>query len=325
MGARSVGHRQTITRELVHKWSIDEVFITDFEPISEDRMALGAQLPRAHGFYCEYPLQNRQPDLALLVEICRQACFVVAHQQFGVPVEGNNYQFLFQELDAELVNKRPLDTTRPVNAVVDSAVERVWKRGNMVSGLLWRFVVQANEEKLAVIRIRMTWIERTKWREMRVFMRRGRSLPSELKMPDPPTTSLTPQEVGRVNPENIVLADLSYDDEVSTATIRADIGHPVLFDHPIDHIYGMVQLEAARQLAVATISRRTGTPASEIRMTACATSFTSVAEFDLPTELRARVGSADDPAKKHLGTPLTIEVSQQGRVASRFDLHARMD
>ncbi|MEV8057742.1 AfsA-related hotdog domain-containing protein [Streptomyces antimycoticus] len=325
MAARTVGHRQTIARELVHKWSIDEVFITDFEPISDDRMALGTQLPRAHGFYCEYPLQNRQPDLALLVEVCRQACFVVAHEQFGVPVEGNNYQFLFQELDAELVSERTLDTTRPVNAVVTSTVERVWKRGNVFSGLLWRFVVQADEEELAVIRIRMTWIERTKWREMRLLMRRSRSLPLDLKMPDPPTTSLTPQEVGRVNPENIVLAGLSYGDEVSTATVRADIAHPVLFDHPIDHIYGMVQLEAARQLAVATLSMRTGTPASAITMTACATSFTSVAEFDLPTELRARIGTTDDPGKEHLGTPLTIEVSQQGRVVSRFDLRARLD
>ncbi|AUY53121.1 AfsA-related hotdog domain-containing protein [Streptomyces sp. CB01881] len=323
MGVQAIAHRQTIPRELVHKWSIDEVFITDFSVTSDREMLMGVQLPRAHSFYCEYPLQNHQPDLALLVEVCRQACFVVAHSQFGIPVEGNDYQFLFQELDARLADEKPLDTTRPVNAVLESTVEREWRRGRVLSGLLWNFVIRVDGAKVADVRIRMTWIKRTTWREMRNFMRKGRELPIQLVFPEPPTTTVSPQEVGRVNPENIVLADLALADDVSTATVRADIRHPVLFDHPIDHIFGMVQLEAARQLALATISRRTGTPAAELEMTACATSYTSVAEFDLPTELRARVGTEDDPAKTYLGTPLTIDVVQGARPVSRFDLRVR--
>jgi hypothetical protein len=312
-----------VPKELVHKWSIDEAFITDFAVTSDRDMLMGVQLPRAHGFYCEFPLQRRQPDLALIVEVCRQACFVVAHEQFDIPVEGNNYQFLFQELDAELADGEPLDTTRPVNAILESNVERVWRRGEELSGLLWNFVMKVNDEELASVRIRMTWIERTKWREMRDFIRKGRGLPARLVMPEPPTTTVSPQSVGRVNPENVVLANLAHGDDVSTATIRADIRHPVLFDHPIDHIFGMVQLEAARQLSLAAVSRLTGTPADDLEMTACATSYTSVAEFDLPTVLRARVGTEDDSNKKYLGTSLTVEVVQGDRPVSCFDLKVR--
>lgn len=86
---RELSNDKIVSKKLVHKWSLDQVFITDFEQTSTTEMILSAELPRSHGFYCEFPTQERVPDLALLIEVCRQACFVVAHKQLDVALDGN--------------------------------------------------------------------------------------------------------------------------------------------------------------------------------------------------------------------------------------------
>ncbi|WP_240804132.1 AfsA-related hotdog domain-containing protein [Streptomyces sp. A0592] len=42
------------------------------------------------------------------------------------------------------------------------------------------------------------------------------------------------------------------------AQLRADINHPILFDHPVDHAPGMLLLEAVRQAAYASAFPRRG-------------------------------------------------------------------
>lgn len=284
---RSVSHQRTLPKKLVHKWAIDEVFLTDYVARSATETTLGAVLPRAHGFYCEFPVQDRAPDLALLIEVCRQACFVVAHTQFDVALEGNTYQFLFQELTAEVADPVALGQARPVELVVEGRVERTWRRGSTTSALTWVFALRTAEAHLADVRIKMTWIDRVKWREMRDSMRRGRGLPRKADVAVPAKSRLAPEDVGRVNQENVVLDQVTERDGVLSARVLADIRHPVLFDHPIDHIYAMVQLEACRQLALFAESRRTGKQATELEMSSCTAVFVSVAEFDLPTELSA--------------------------------------
>lgn len=320
----SVLHQQTVPRDLVHKSSLDEVFITDFRPTSPTGTMLGAQLPRAHTLYCEYPVQCRQPDLAALIEICRQACFVVAHQQFDVPLVGNQYQFLFQELDAELTGTEPLDTSQPVNLTVLSEVERIWRRGATVSGLLWAFTLLAGEQPVATVRIRMTWIDRPKWRQMRAAMHRGRELPGAPVPPALVPGSVGPAEVGRVNPENVVLQQITHADAGSSdAVARIDIRHPVLFDHSIDHVYAMVQLEACRQLSLAAAAHRWSVPAAGLEMSACSAAFTSVAEFELATELHGRCIDTGAGAGGRPATTMRIEVTQGSRVASTFTVTVR--
>ncbi len=68
--------------------------------------------------------------------------------------------------------------------------------------------------------------------------------------------------VGRHDPRDVVLgtpgeerpsgADgLNADWAYGSWQLRIDRGHPVLFDHPVDHVPGMALLEAARQAAQA--------------------------------------------------------------------------
>ncbi|MBO0821741.1 MAG: hypothetical protein J2P26_12935, partial [Nocardiopsaceae bacterium] len=71
------------------------------------------------------------------------------------------------------------------------------------------------------------------------------------------------------------------------ALVAADGGHPVFFDHPHDHLPGMLLLEAARQLAVARAALVSERPAAAFRLVSCAASFAGFAELQPPARLVA--------------------------------------
>jgi 2-oxo-3-(phosphooxy)propyl 3-oxoalkanoate synthase len=316
-----------LPKALVHKWSIDQVLLTDYQPASRTETVLAAQLPRSHGLYCENLVEAGNPDIAALIEICRQACFVVAHTQYGVPLQGNHYQFLFQELDAVLL-REPVDLRsgpprvgEPMRVVAKSTVGKEWKRGATTSGLHWAFSLETPEgAPLAQVGIRQTWIERGKWREMREVMRRDRGLPGSPSFEVPPPSRLTPSQVGRSNPQNLVLQDVTGGDGHYLATPRVDIRHPVLFDHSIDHIYAMVQTEASRQLALYAVADALGWPVSQLEVWRCQARFVSVAEFDVSTAMQAKVEPSDQDGRQ---ATVSITFSQHERRVSSFEVGVR--
>ncbi|MDG4810867.1 AfsA-related hotdog domain-containing protein [Micromonospora sp. WMMD1120] len=322
MSTEDIGYAQTLPRKLVHKWGFDQVFLTSYASTGENETVLGASLPRSHGFYCEFPTEDRTPDLALLIEVCRQACFVVAHTQFGVPVDGNNFQFLLKELSGEFVDTTVFRQGPPTELTVRCRIERIWRRGDVPSGLVWAFTVRVGDVVVATSRMRQTWIDRPTWRTMRVALRAGRGLPEQTVISIPPPSRLAPADVGRVNPANVVLEEVTEDGKDVVATVRADIRHPVLFDHPIDHLYAMVQMEACRQLSLLAGARRLGVPATDLEMCGVSAEFVSVAEFDLPTVVRARMA---EPVTTEGRTRLSVEleITQGERLVSTFTLAVR--
>jgi hypothetical protein len=313
---------------LVHKVSIDQVLLTDYQAQPDKGTVLYAQLPRSHGFYCEQIVDARRFDLVALIEICRQACFVVAHTQFGVPLEGNGYQFLFQELDASLLMERSamFDQNyagQPVPLVVKSTIEREWKkRSGVTYGLLWFYSLATTDGvEIAHIRIRQTWLERSKWREIRQVMKRERGIEPDMAIPPAPGTALKPAEVARINPHNIVLHSLRLVDVgCYEAMARIDTRHPVLFDRATEHIYAMIQIEVSRQLALYAMARVFDVDAVELDVWKCKSTFATVGELQLPTKATANV-RVDD--RDQLSATVFVTISQQDRKISIFEVGLR--
>jgi hypothetical protein len=313
---------------LVHKVSIDQVLLTSYEPLSNLETLLYAQLPRSHGFYCEHLIEPKRYDLVALIEMCRQACFVTAHTQFGVPLEGNGFQFLFQDLDAALIGTRLAAIGenadgQPTQLLVRSLAEQQWKKkSGTVSGVLWHFsITTLDDREIAQIRIRQTWIERTKWREIRQMMRKERNITPEMKIPSTTPSELTPSDVARLNPHNIVLHDVrQLDEKRFEASARIDTRHPVLFDRATEHIYAMIQIEVCRQLALYATSRAFGVDALELDVWKCKSSFNTVGELQLATKVVATI-QIDDPAR--LSATVQLAISQQDREVSVFSVSVR--
>lgn len=318
----------TLSKALVHKASIDQVWLTDYRAQPDRGTVLHAQLPRSHGFYCEHMLDATRFDLVALIEICRQACFVVAHTQFGVPLEGNGYQFLFQQLDASLVAGRSAVVHReyggrPIELVVKSSIEREWKKhGGVTYGLLWLYALETLDGvTIAQVRIRQTWLERSKWRAIRRLMQREREIAPDMAIPDAPATELKPAAVARINPHNIVLHRLRHVGAGAyQALARIDTRHPVLFDRATEHIYAMIQIEVARQLALVAVADTFQVDALQLDVCKCSATFQTVGELQLPTMAAAKV-QVDD--RQQLSASVLITLTQQERTISIFEIALR--
>jgi hypothetical protein len=314
-----VSYDHVLSKKLVHKDGFDDVFLTSFAIRGERESVLGATLPRAHGFYCEPPSGNRRPDLATLVEICRQACFVVAHEQFDVPLGGAaDAKFLMKELSGEFVDTTPFKVDEPVDVVVDCAVEQVSRRSGQVSGLVWAFTVRVGAVVVGRARMQQTLMSRAMWGQMRGRLRTGRGLPVKMGEVSPPGPSdLAPADVARLNPDNILVTGVRETEDGYQATIRADLRNPVMFDHPADYIFAMVQMEAVRQLSLVAASRHLDVPAVKLQMSAVHARYLAVADYDLTATLHLRFVPDDSVVR------VEVDVTQQGRKVSAFEVKVR--
>ncbi|GGU32410.1 hypothetical protein GCM10010289_62120 [Streptomyces violascens] len=87
-------------------------------------------------------------------------------------------------------------------------------------------------------------------------------------------------QVGRRRDEDVVLSPSSE----SSWQLRIDTSHRILFDHPVDHVPGMLLLEAARQAAQASVHRVT----DAVTVTGMQTRFLRYTELDAPCWIKAR-------------------------------------
>jgi 2-oxo-3-(phosphooxy)propyl 3-oxoalkanoate synthase len=318
-----VSHDQLLPKALVHKDGYDDVFLTDFAAVGGAESVLGASLPRSHGFYCELPASDQTPDLAALIEVARQACFVVAHEQYDVPLGGEeDAKFLMRELSGEFADTTPFETDEPVDIVVHCEVTEEKRRGDdEVAGLTWEFTMRVGDVVVGHAEMSQTLMSRSAWGVMRERLRTGRGLPPKMDDPEPPEPSdLEPTEVGRQNPDNVVLTDVGRGPGCFHGTLLGDLRHPVMFDHPANYVFAMVQLEAARQLSLLAAADELGVPAADLEMHAVSAEYFAVAEFDLTTELRATV-TENIPDQQRI--KLDITAYQQDRRVSAFELSVR--
>ncbi|MFM0522379.1 MULTISPECIES: AfsA-related hotdog domain-containing protein [Caballeronia] len=317
---------RTLPISLVHKPSNDLVMLTDYVALSRTETLLGAQVSRSHGLYQESILASKGYDIAALVEICRQACFVVAHTQFGLSLEENRYQFLFRELESHIEDEALRVTHpigQPIRIVVRSSVEKELRTEGRTSGLTWRYdLSDLNEGKIATVRIQQSFVDRVRWKQIRREMCDDRGMAFQSPIEIPAEGEIGPAEVARWNPQNVTLLQVSESAGSFHALARFDPRHPVLFDRPTaDHIFAMMQLESCRQLALYTVARTLRIDAFALAVSSCNAVFMSMCEVNLPVRLRATL-SVDHV--KSGRTNVDIQLEQQSRIVSRFKLDVQV-
>lgn len=135
----------------------------------------------------------------------------------------------------------------------------------------------------------------------------------------PPGPAVDPALVGRTDARDVTLAPDSCAGPDTGAgpggtprrwTLRSDTSHRVLFDHPHDHVPGMVLLEAVIQAAHADAAPR---PAVPVELD---TVFHRYVEFDLPCAIVTDDPVTDDPGTDGPGRrPRRISGVQDGQTA----------
>ncbi|MEU9079225.1 ScbA/BarX family gamma-butyrolactone biosynthesis protein [Kitasatospora sp. NPDC048538] len=287
-------HERTVSRHLVHRTSVSEVFLTGWQATGPYDFLLGAQWPRLHGFY-RLP-GDRYHDPLLLAETIRQAGLLIGHAGFGVP---RDHQFVMEDLSYALApdGLRTIAVTdEPASLMLAVRCEDVRMRhGRLVSLRVHTEVTRAGRpvgHGTGQLRV----VSPASYARLRGPGPRG-------AVPPAPPAPTAPELVGRAHPGDVVLSPTLRPD---TWLLRTDARHPVLFDHALDHVPGMLMLEAARQAAQRLRHPEPVVPVEFV------SSFDHYIELDRPCLVRAVHEQAPDGRR----LPVRVLLVQDGRTAA---------
>lgn len=267
---------QPVSRQLVHRAAVAEVFVTDALQVGADRFLVGAQWPRDHALY--YPDAQGLSDPLLLTETVRQAMVYLAHEFYGVPLGhrfvGSDTHFEITDHEALLVGDAPPHVT--LDARWSWAANRPPRR----FGMQVDAVVSVAGRECARVGLRLYAVDeglyrRLRWRGAKEQGRDGAARWHSV------ATRLPAAEVGRLRDKDSVLGRT----EAGEWRLLVDLRHAVLFDHPGDHIPLMVTLEGARQLGHRLIHRGTAPAGAVLR--AVRMDCPAFADLDEPVRLCA--------------------------------------
>lgn len=278
----------TVPRRWVHRRAVAEVFLTDcVADHSVDRFLVGAQWPRLHGFY---RTQSGRYDTMLLAETLRQVAIYLAHTQYRVPLD-NRFIMQSMSIEADLPQLLIGDTAAEVS--IEVLVPDVQRRDGRVRGLsveLGFFIsgVLVGSGRGSTLVVTDEAYDRIRWGKQG-----ARDLGDVLTcMP------VDPACVGMQRAEDVALG---ISRRPHGWQVRTEPTHPVLFDHPCDHMPGMLMLEAMRQAARAEL----GLPGVDLR--SLDVTFHRFVEIDSLAEVIVTVSPDSDMT-------VTAEVVQYGEV-----------
>ncbi len=309
MGVDGLDYTGTVPRALVHRASVTEVFLTDHRPHGEGAF-IAAQLPRTHSYYNDHTGSPALYDPLLLMEVLRQCGILGSHAYLDAP---QSSAFVFDSAQLTIVDTDALRIgPRPADLLIDFRIAETKTRGGKASGAVYEVLADIDGRPAVTARLECRWMPRRTWQALRDRSRAGLELTPRAHVTG---LRLPTYLVGRRSAHNVVLADAVVTGNEAVGQVVVDQAHPGLFDHPLDHIPGAVMFEAFRQTALYAVSEVHGLAPRGLLVDSLRTEFTQVAEFELPTDCRVRVGALAPG-----GIPVEAELVQEDRVIAAASL-----
>ncbi|MFE0751955.1 AfsA-related hotdog domain-containing protein [Gordonia sp. NPDC058843] len=309
---------RNIPRGIVHRESIAEVFLTDAQQ-TPDGATFAAQLPRNHSYFSDHRGTATTYDPLLLIEVFRQVAIYYAHTFVGAD---RSEKFIFGAADFEILDEETLRIGAcPGHCVIEAHVVHEKLREGQIIGLTLEMVASIEGRVAAREAMTYQWMPSAAWKKIRKRGRESLGLPPEHTIP--PVTHVArmrPNSVGRHNPRNAILANPELAGPQLNALTIIDTNHPSLFDHALDHVPGMLQFEAARQVAMAAANATLGLDTSRMVMHRLRIEFTKFGEFERDTVARSTV-QADDDGR---GALADIELTQDSDVIATGWVHLKL-
>ncbi|MEU1090076.1 ScbA/BarX family gamma-butyrolactone biosynthesis protein [Streptomyces sp. NPDC005576] len=273
---------RTASRHLVHRRAIGEVLLTDgWIRLAAHRFRVGAQWSRGHGFYG--PIDDRWHDPLLAAESIRQTSSLVSHVFYDLP---RDHPTLMTELSIDLDPSALRLDDRPVDVELAIDCSDVTLHGDRLAGMTMDVGLSRGATYMGHGRMVFSCMRGSVYRRLR-----GSYADMPVHAPAPPEP-VSPREVGRAAEADVVLGRPLGSGGASGSNgapgraegawpLRVNRAHPTLFDHPTDHVPGMLLLEAARQAAYSL-----GGPGA-VLVHAMRNRFHRYVEFDTPCLVRA--------------------------------------
>ncbi|MFJ9210380.1 ScbA/BarX family gamma-butyrolactone biosynthesis protein [Streptomyces sp. NPDC102264] len=249
----------------VRKSETDEILVRDWRNVSPETQIVTLQWPHIHSFYT---LPGGATSPLLLTECIRQGLALLSHTVHDIPLDHRlGWEYARTTVARPALRPRSGPTTAELR-ITHTTVTR--RRGGSVH-LTAHINSTVGGEHLGTAEIRYTTHPPAIYRRLRrEYADAGRAFGNAL----PPAPPATPGLVGRDDPGDVVIAP------TGTAhhwQLRTDTSHSTLYDHPHDHIPGMVLLEAVSQAAQAEFGERGPVVPFDFD-----TVFSRYVEFDAP-------------------------------------------
>ncbi|MER5861928.1 ScbA/BarX family gamma-butyrolactone biosynthesis protein [Kitasatospora sp. NPDC002040] len=302
----ALDYTRTIDRLLVHRDALGEVFLTDLVEIDQGHYLAGAQLPRSHAYYGDHLLRPESYDPLLILEACRQAGLAGAHRIYGVSADN---KFILTHLSLDIPRPERLAIgSGPAQLAMDVAIASRKEREGRVTGLDYVFTLSLDGTAVGTATLGLRFKTPNGYLTLRLNNRNGMALPSSAAYPQStPGTPVPPHLVGRASTDNVLLVEPAVTRDGSSALLRVPARHASLFDHPQDHLPGMVIAEGARQLALFAALELHGMSTAKTAVTGVDVRFTRFGELEDETVLTAEAG-----ARTPLGGSPTEHYTQGG-------------
>jgi hypothetical protein len=193
-------------------------------------------------------------DPLLLLECCRQAETHAVHAHHGAPY---GTKFVLEQWSVDLPGLAALEPGHgPAEVTIVARTHDARVVGGSLRGLRYRMAVSVSGQPVGEVAMGVKYVADGVYGMLR-GRRDGGGTPTSESYRQPVTEGLVePGRVGRRRPENVVLLDPVVEGRQVRARLRVAGGHPSLFDHPQDHVPGMMLMEAGRQAASAVRARR---------------------------------------------------------------------
>ncbi|KOV76300.1 transcriptional regulator [Streptomyces sp. NRRL WC-3618] len=250
-----------VPQELVHKHALNEVLLTGWSTRGSNRHTVYARWPRFHTFY---RANNRRFDSLLFVETVRQTFPLLSHVAYGVPFGSH---LVWDDFSFEVEPQAMLIPQAQADVVLETMCSDVRTRKGCLVSMTMHAAVRLGGRHIGNARTRFTNHSPAVYRRLRG----EHDLTEKHRRATQLLPALPPATVGHCLAENVVLAGT---ERAGRWRLRVDLDHPVLFDHPVDHVPGMLLLEAIRQAAHATY------PATNSMVTGMSVSFEKWVELD---------------------------------------------
>ncbi len=278
----------SVLPQYVHKTDPAEVLLTGWGRTGEDSYTVTARWPRGHGFYTP---TGGLPDPLLVAETIRQTIPLLSHCAYDAPM---NHRQSWSDFGYTLDGAAYASAAELAAEDTEDAVELritctdVVRRGGRLCSMTMRVDILLAGVTVGMARTTFGNHSRAIYQRLRgAYADLERSIGQALA----PAAPIAAARVGRAYLHDVVL---SATDDPNRMRLRVDLGHPVLFDHPVDHVPGMLMLEAARQAALAMAYPQT------MLLVGIDCQFTRYGELDAPCWLQAEPLPADTAGQVRL-------------------------
>ena len=285
-----------LVQQYVHRRAASQVLLTDWQPEAAGGFLVNAEWPGEHELYA--PLGGRWHDPLLMVETARQAGLAIGHSALDVPVGD---QFILRTLVLRQPRPAPAGAGRPARVEVGVQCREPAARSRSSRRLDYRFTLGQDGVPIASAEMTANVLPMATYTRLRKGRGPGEACPG--LSPRPESALVT----NRRRPCDVVIgpattdhaadhtADHAADPAARTHPLHVDTTHRFYFDHPLDHIPGMLLLDAARQAVQARMHPR---PVVPLELEA---EFLRYAELDHPCQIRLEQTGRDSEGRLTAG------------------------